>query len=933
MRRLRGGVALVLCAVVVAGLTMTTAAAAPGLPVPPTAVRPRLLFSPADVAGYRARFADATQVPGQAMQRVTEKAEHHLLTVFPDVVRAGTTIDPFNITHDAERPYNLQNEMPTYLIELGFAYQMSGDTPAQRDARFGRRAIDLVSALGDKNFPYWSWQDLGIGDLDEGLALAVDMTWELMTPIERIKIIGDIVRMQDHLLKRPLLAPWNAFANNLNNSNWMGVTTGGAGLLLLTLQGLPGVPTSWYDVDPATPVTYWEKALERIADFLHHSVDPAGANEEGLTYAVYGLKNAIPFAKALERAGYGDQFAGTGLPKLSRWMALEQLPGEGQNYVPLNDSQRTMYGVDVFAQWFAINPADGVGQWLWRRTVGPLGDDYYREPHVPYVLREDKCDRPFELVSLAACDLYQFHGNVWAALWYRTPAETPEVDPELVGALSVHHAKRGLVDARTGFSGGTHEAVSTFEARRDGWPHYQYDLGGFTLYGEGGRWAIDPGYSCVACKKSRDQMNAVERAQDEDGAYATFHNVVVIDNDTYTQKHGSRFNIVNDRSTEADDLKTIDSFVDAPNLSLAHADLRYAYEFAAPYAGRDHFFSRVPGRPVLLGITDQVKRDAGNHRYRWQMITNNDNQVATSGPRFTITHGWGGATLVGQTAADAAPTADPVVQTDARLFRNPTDDEGKLMPVVFTESAAQPTMEHMAFMALTPAGAPPATTDTIRVDGGNAIGITWNGVQDVLVRRVVGAAAVTGVIATDADVAKFTREGAETVARAATQLTAYGRDYVRVTGTRATVTVSGGRIAATGGAPTNRYVVFAPGEAQSVTVDGAPVYSCRSGDYVAFPCPRPTTLTYTGPTNAIGSRVTVTGTLADNEARPLAGQTVGVAVGTVTATAVTDGSGRLTATLEVADHGRSQPVVLTYAGTSVYGPSTATATIRWGLSP
>ncbi|MBA3653769.1 MAG: hypothetical protein H0W70_06190 [Actinobacteria bacterium] len=821
---------------VVAGSVLSPASPRAGADPEPTDAQPRLLFSAADVPAYRARFAQAG-IPRQAWQRVVEKAEGHLLKVQPDVIRNTDSVDPFALNTGTDRPYNLQNEMPTYLVELGFAYQMSGNSPATRDQRFGRRAIDLLSALGDKKFPFWSGQDLGIGDLNEGMGLAFDWTYEMMTPAERTKIIGDFVANEKLLFRRPLLEPKNAYADNLNVSNWMGVTTGGTGLLLLTLRGRPGVPAQWYEVNPATPVTYWEKALERIKDFFDHSVDPNGANLEGLTYAVYGMKNAIPFAKALQRNGYGDVLAGTGVGGLSRWVALEQLPGEGENFVPLNDSQRTMYGVDLFSQLFAINADDGVAQWLWRRTVGPLGSDYYREPHVPYTLREDKCTRAIEgeVFSTVACDLFQFHGNVWAALWYQRPNETPEVDPASAGPLSVHHAVRGLVDARTGFKRGARETISTFEARRDGWGHYQYDEGGFTLYGEGGRWAVDPGYSCVACKKPRDQMNPAERAADDDSAYATFHNVLVIDNDTYTQKLGSRFNIVNDRNNPNDDLQTIDAYVNAPNLSLAHADLRYAYEFAAPYAGRDHLFSRVKGRPVLVAVTDHIQRDANPHLYRWQMLTNNTNRVATAGAGFTISAP-NGATLAGMTAAGGTTAQDPVTKTDTRLLTNQTDDIGKVMPVVYTESASQLKFDHLVVMALTPAGAPAARTKVVRVGGGNAIAVSWNGGDDVVVRKLAGANAVTGPIETDAEIAKFSRGAGETVLRSGTRLVAYGRSYVLVTGAPSTVTVSGNRIAATSSATANQYRVFAPRKITHVTVNGVAVDSCRSGDYVSFPC-------------------------------------------------------------------------------------------------
>lgn len=802
MRRRTPLCCLALVAVIGAGMPPAGALSTP----PPNAdagatEHPRLLFSAADVPALRARV-NAGGVPSSAWARLRERAEGHLLKVQPAAVAANVAA-PGNL-NGAERPYNLQNEMNTYLIDLGMAYQLSGD------ARYGRRVVDLISALGDAGYPFWSGQDLGIGDLLEGIGLGFDWTYELMTPAERAKIVADIVAHEALLFDRTLLNPTNSWASNNPASNWMGVTSGGAGLTLLAISGEPGVPEA-FD-------SYLTAALDRTQRFFRHSVDPRGAYHEGFTYAMYGLKNAVPFALAARRAGLEDLIAGTGLPLLARWVAFEQLPGEGQNFIPLNDSQRTQSGVDLQALLFAIDPDDGVAQWLWQRTVGPQGTDYYREPHVPEHLREDKCRKPYEVLSTAACDLFNVHGNVWTILYYRTPEETPEVDPATVGPLSEHHAERGLVDARTGFAGGAQEVVSTFEARRDGRAHYQYDLGGFTLYGYGGRWGIDPGYSCLAC----NDTNAA--------GYATAHNVVVIDGNKFTQAHNSRWN--NDANTP------IDRYVNAPNLSLARADLRYAYDFQAPYAVRDHFFSRVPGRPVVVAVTDALQRSAtGSHTYTWQMLTDDANLVVPEGSAFTISAP-SGATLVGRTAAGGSATADPTVKLRIEPLTNPTDDFGSLVPVVHTTTPVQQTFDHLAVMALTPAGAEPATTETLRVTGGNAIAVTWEGVQDLIVRKLAAAATVTGPVQTDAGFAKFTREAGETVLRGGTYLSADGRDYVVVTGEAATVTVSGDAVAAFG-AGTNTYRVHAPRHIATVTVNGAPVGACRDGDDLAFPCAEP----------------------------------------------------------------------------------------------
>jgi hypothetical protein len=289
--------------------------------------------------------------------------------------------------------------------------------------------------------------------------------------------------------------------------------------------------------------------------------------------------------------------------------------------------------------------------------------------------------------------------------------------------------------------------------------------------------------------------------------------------------------------------RTIDAFVDAPNLSLSHADLRYAYsadpnkQLDPPYAGRDHLLSRIPGRPVVVAVADQLQRDRSStsrHAYTWQMLSDERNRVQTAGSTFTIVAP-DGATLAGGTAAGTTADADPVVATRTQTLDNPTVDIGAHVPVVSTTTPRQAAFDHLAVMALTPPGAEPATIQTLRLAGANAIAVTWRGAQDVVVRRRAAARAVSGAVSTDADIAKFTRDAGETVIRAGTRLSDGVRQYVGVTGAAATVTVSGDRVGAQGPAA-NRYRVFAPQSISSVVVNGATVAACRDGSYLRFPC-------------------------------------------------------------------------------------------------
>lgn len=870
------------------------------------ATHPRLLFSADDVAAMRARVAAPGSVPAGAFARLMEKVEGYLVKVQPEVIRADLGTDDGQIagqnTNGLEKPYTLQKEMPTYLIELGMAYQISGDV------RFGRRAVDLLLALGDTQWPYWCCQDLGIGDLLGGVGLAYDWTWELMTPAEREQIVASMwtPEMEEKLFCRALFCPVNAYAANDPTSNWMAVTSGGAGLTLLAIAGEAGIPVE----RAAMFDTYLNKALERTQNYLDEAFSTTGAGHEGLLYAGYGLSNAVPFTLAARRAGFGDMFEGTGLRNVARWAAFEQLPGEGENFIPLNDSQRAVGGIEFWAMQFGIDPDNGVAQWIWQRTAGPQGGNYFAEPHVPDIVREDKCKDKTELIVTVACDLFNSAGMAWTIMFYRTPEETPEVDPATVGPRSIHHVERGLVDARTGFAGGLGEVVSTFEAHRNGHAHFQYDVGNYTIYGYGGRWAIDPGYMCNAC------------GQTNEAGYPTQHNVVVIDGSRDTQHYSSREWLGT----------TIDSFIDAPNVTLTHADLRYAYSFHAEYAGRDHLFSRVPGRPVIVGIADSLQRDRDvpaplDHAYTWQMLSNKDNIVQLDGAAFTITSPEL-ATMVGQTAAGGDAGADPTTQLRFEVLTNSSSDIGSAMPTVSTTTPRQPTFDHLAVMALTPPGVTPATTEILRVDGGNAVEVTWEGVSDVVVSRLADATEVTGSVATDAAMAKFTRNAGETVLRGGTRLSADGRDYVVVDGSPATVAVSGDTAQAQGN-PGNRYRVFAPQDVTTL-VNGAVVSSCRDGDHVSFPCQSSvaTVLTYTGQTVRQGSRIEAAAALKTAHGTPVAGALLHFRVNDDVVDVVTDANGRAATTLRIPGR-QNQPVelVIGYDGTDTTLPSSLTTII------
>ena len=129
-----------------------------------------------------------------------------------------------------------------------------------------------------------------------------------------------------------------------------------------------------------------------------------------------------------------------------------------------------------------------------------------------------------------------------------------------------------------------------------------------------------------------------------------------------------------------------------------------------------------------------------------------------------------------------------------------------------------------------------------------------------------------------------------------------------------------------------------PNEAWGADPAAAPP-SMSTQDLAAFGCPArsiteperiTTVLTYAGETKARGSKVELAARLTTADGSPLAGQGISFEIAGQTATVSTAPDGVARATVEVPEHGRSQQVVVTFAGTGSYLSSTTTETITWG---
>ncbi|HUQ40642.1 MAG TPA: hypothetical protein VM030_10855 [Acidimicrobiales bacterium] len=826
---MRRGIKLVVCTIVLAaGLVQSGAGLLPGHPAPASATtaHPRLLFTAAEVPGMKARIA-AQPVLTAALQRLKARADAYKTPGNPSYVdpalifwpRDGELLTPGQQNDTSNFVYDSvvgQNQMMTVLTELGLAHQLTGDTS------YGRHAVLLLVALANKGFPHWTMGTLGAGDLLAGYGFAFDWAYDQMTLTERAFIMSKLSAASGWLLNI-------VFRNDPSNkprSNHMGVSVG-AGLTLLAIDGEAGAPS-----DVAVNL---EQALVRANLYFSNFPGANGDGREEYTYAAYGLKNSLPFAIAAARLGHRDTLAGTNAQKLSRWVARHTLPGEGHRVLPLSDSSATAMTTMMPALLFGVAPTDGVTQWVWQHTVGPQGDDFYGQLRPPVFTVNTDCRTTSNVVTSPGgpvyCPVTRAPEDAYHLLFWRSPGELPAVLPSAVEPASKWYPEQGLVVARTGYDNARSDVVSSFGARRDSDGHYQHDLGSFTMYGHGASWAVDSGYSCVACGGSDDfpwdndlPIDVQDYYNDDvqDSGLAPGHNVVLVDENRFTQAPAG-----NQSTTAA----TIDGFLDAPGFTWSHADLRYVYGNQAPWAGRHHLLTRAVNRPVILAVTDALNRNGGTHKYRFQLHTDATNAVSLLGSGFTATAP-NRATLAGRMVSSEGERSILAMPFKQQNYA----DISPLHTVLFTDSTPRVAYDHLTVLASTPPGAAAATTRALALTGGNGVVVAWNGTNDVVISKHHGAALVTGIEATtDGTFGRLTQGAGETLLVDGTFIGSAGATYVQVTGTAATVAVSGNRIDVKGPAG-NSYVVFAPQTISSVTVNGAAVTACRTGNTVSFPC-------------------------------------------------------------------------------------------------
>lgn len=826
--------------VLLVSAAVLAAAALPTGPLTPlrthaATAHPSLLFSAADVPAMQQAVQSGE--PALAWASLKQKVDAYTDPTSPSYVNPALVGGPDPSLVPTWKWYDGllgQNQTGTYLIDLAFAYVISGD------AKYGNAAINLMLALPPRGWPSWGdasgQPGLGRGDLLRGVGLAFDWTYNLMTPAQRLTLVQALTDPTSPILcgTDPSPTSCDDAAGN-PGSNHSSIGSGGTGIALLAIQGEPGV------YDPTDLQARLQRAHDRVLANMQDSYDVNGDGHEGILYAAYGLHTVVPFSLAWQRST-GENLLGEApdVANVPLWLAYEQLPGRGMEFVPRNDSATRPSVLDeVLPTLFAARP-DGLTGWLYDHTMGPQGDAVFANP-VPYVA--DNLTGAHDCAGATSQDLTADADCTWSApevftiVYYKSPAQVARTDPASVTPLSQHYPKWGLVDMRTGWDGGVNDVVATFEAKHNevNPGHWQYDLGQFTVYGFGANFAIDSAYGHnYSC--SSDTALYQGGCPTTEAGTAMGHNVVLVGDDSQPAlAHDTTQANVDIASAN----ETIPVYLNGPTMTFLRSDLRSAYSSvvtAVPLAQRDMFFGRAPGEPVIIAVTDTLEPHPGSDSYKWQMHTDGGNALAVVGGGFRIVAP-NGAEMTGQ-VSDAAGTPDLVPEAwDETVYET---FESPLTHTILTSrtpaTGATTEMDHLALMAVVGPGAAMPNSAVLAAAGGSVEEITWNGKDILAASRAAYAGSVSSArLSTDGSFAKVTAGAGETMLDQGTSVVLDGVTYVQVTGGAATVQVSGASITANG--PTGAtYSVFAPQTISSVTVNGTAVTSCRTGTQLSFPC-------------------------------------------------------------------------------------------------
>jgi len=453
-------------------------------------------------------------------------------------------------------------------------------------APFAAKVRELVLWLVANRAP--TNDEFATGNRLQGLALGYDLAFAGATPAERALVRAEIRSYLDYMPPRFnfYCQAYNPYCGN------HGMTVGASmGVACIAL---------WDDVTPggrdslASAIAFAEPIIDKcLTDIL-----PAdGAYREGVLYASWIMRVAVPYFEARRRFDGVDHAQDPRLARMIDWLCYELTPdGTGRTH-NINDSPwstRPLALHNTALEWAQARLAHPLAKYLHDHVVGTYGYDYG-----------------------------PFADRVATALWNRPLAV---VNPGTLLPSGKVFAERGLYWYRSGWKTAHtgDEVAFAFSSGKFYGGHAQEDRGQFTLAAFGQLFAVD----CGAV--------GTTPIPKESGA----HNLVLVDG---LGQHNAGNSIGTDgaiaasltsdfadyvRADARDAYATYSEF-NAAGVPFPASDWSWGYDGGNPLERADRSCLVVKGGPVpaWVLVADDLRKDAAAHNWDWLLHTSQSNTV------------------------------------------------------------------------------------------------------------------------------------------------------------------------------------------------------------------------------------------------------------------------------------------------------------------
>lgn len=239
------------------------------------------------------------KIARQAMESRTKYPPESFFYDWDQNVADGWTV-PWNLWQFSG--WNMQSGTDAFYINA-IAYSLLGDKEA---GIYAKNTLVKYSGFPTWNCPFYEnrgqYSSLAFGFVSPKVALAYDLTYELMTPEEKNTVRDGIIRN--------MIIPTHRtyFENNMipcSTSNWLAHIMGGDLMCIAAVYG---------DGGKELPEEYFAGAMIKMNDYIRNSFHEDGSYAEGhgyYNYAMIGTGESLPVIENLFGSDFSERIRGS----------------------------------------------------------------------------------------------------------------------------------------------------------------------------------------------------------------------------------------------------------------------------------------------------------------------------------------------------------------------------------------------------------------------------------------------------------------------------------------------------------------------------------------------------------------------------------------------------------------------------------------------